>query len=1556
MAQISAVISQNSKGSSLHAHSPLHPNDADILNPQMNNFPDTSKLFEKHNTLTVDTGHEHSMSDNDTVTTNKNQLDKPIYGRRHSRQSRTSISHSNASMGNRSIIMKHQNSQNRLEVGSVILGGDTPNGGRGGGGGGGVIIGVGDDDDVHSHVTPSVAETHAGDPLKLLLSILSREPVERTDEEVDYLVAFFENYQIMTEDVDTWSGKATFREFIKQTRYKYIPQSKFIFREGDEGDEFYFVLRGNVSVLVDDASHVSTSKRNVYSTSPKQEIHTVEENHVFGEIAMFNQGKRSATCVAKTDTHLAYWDRATYDDFIRPMKELRHKAQKILRDKQGNMLSEDQLIEKAAMFLDDAMHGRELKMHRNGPWPRRIHKLINHKYFNYCLVMVSMLWLALIFIEPPSYRDSILDTDSKYFYRIMPLIAFEWFVFLIFFGECALRFYSFGRSWFFTIDLHVCRVILLIIFACDLITACIYQGNSPRFSRVIRPIFPVLFIRDLRRQYYIVLACVPYIIELILLWGFVAAIFARIAYHIFYHSQGYSPYEGITDSFYMSEDFATGSGIYSKSMGSYCQEALNNTELTNCSDFFDPYVWNSFSTFFKSIIALFVLLTTENFPEVWWPTWLAEDGKAYWSFFLIYALIAVFFLMNLFSAAVYDAYQHIISRLDVVDEKRETQALKVAWICLDTGDTGAIGYQKFENLMYRLKPEYSEFEIGVIFRLLDPDNNRLIHSDEFSYMMINVLYLSISRKTRSKDDELKLYLQKLGGSCPFGYEILRLFTSQTWRYIMLVIQSLDICALLSYHRNHTICNLIDFICVVIILIALVLDVIFKHMSQLKTYFKSSRNRLYFGLTLIQTIGTFIGIAQDRYWVSALRFFGILRILIVGVFALEKIKYLRTSLTRTLTQTVIFMIPVFMRIVTHVLVVLLYIYIVIGLELFVPDESQKETWGQSRCKASDQLQSNPYALFCNATMALITLFQILTTNNWHIIMYKAIEVTDNWFMAIYFMSFFFLGPILVVSLLLAMFFNMFFGVSMQSEEELSAFLHETDQDAKQLQEHMDLQDFREQMDQEQFGQSVPLPNEVGISELPNGAKILTIKRPKTRNSKIKRDNPNTKEQNTAISPIKEDEEDDDNDNYNDNDSNYENETKSQEMELVHIPLHRVAREIWEDIPGQEWHDANANQTYKQTFTGKEATQYLLDKGFAPDGEEAVDYLALIMVDIGAFMRVDAGKEQEFINDENAHYQWIHIPIEEDYEDEDENDEQAADDHVATDDIIIGFRHSYGGYHRMMKQYRQLGIDPTAEAARANADAARVVDNATPLSEDKKHGHNREKSNSPEDKALAETIAEGVHHIKTQSQKALLKLVKQDSNKRGNAGGDKDKDNNNEVLSPIATEIKSPTAEDLKKHMDDSDDDIDDNGTVIVLQNNNSNTRNASQLTTPTNDSVHVRDGSNGFQLSAQPLALAKIDSNSSEQGKKNGNNNDKTQPWNPIGKLNAKDAFSKNSKLKRGNKGSLELHSLGNKYKKPNNRMRKTVSNGDENQPSTFARRQTLPKQVKLFISTLLFYI
>merc|ERR1712176_1019608 len=93
------------------------------------------------------------------------------------------------------------------------------------------------------------------------------------------------------------------------------------------------------------------------------------------------------------------------------------------------------------------------------------------------------------------------------------------------------------------------------------------------------------------------------------------------------------------------------------------------------------------------------------------------------------------------------------------------------------------------------------------------------------------------------------------------------------------------------------------------------------------------------------------------------------------------------------------------------------------------------------------------------------------------------------------------------------------------------------------------------------------------------------------------------------------------------------------QFVHLSLHNVCKQIWQNVPGSDWFDAATSCTYKHCFVGSEATQFLLDAQFAPDAEEAVDYLAHIQDEINAFHRVDTGKNQEFENNEDAHYQWI-----------------------------------------------------------------------------------------------------------------------------------------------------------------------------------------------------------------------------------------------------------------------------------------------------------------------------
>ena len=67
-----------------------------------------------------------------------------------------------------------------------------------------------------------------------------------------------------------------------------------------------------------------------------------------------------------------------------------------------------------------------------------------------------------------------------------------------------------------------------------------------------------------------------------------------------------------------------------------------------------------------------------------------------------------------------------------------------------------------------------------------------------------------------------------------------------------------------------------------------------------------------------------------------------------------------------------------------------------MELFY-DWHDPSSWGTDRCDAGDHgikmLENDPFALFCDFNQTLVTLFQVLTTNNWHEIMYQGIPSTE-----------------------------------------------------------------------------------------------------------------------------------------------------------------------------------------------------------------------------------------------------------------------------------------------------------------------------------------------------------------------------------------------------------------------------------------------------------------------------------------------------------------------------------------------------------------------------------
>jgi CRP/FNR family cyclic AMP-dependent transcriptional regulator len=93
---------------------------------------------------------------------------------------------------------------------------------------------------------------------------------------------------------DAWEwrmpeAKSSFRQLLGPGfPTRNLSKGKTIFQEGDRGDEFFIVVRGQVEIVSGD-----------------RHLETLEADGIFGEMALIDDSPRSATAVALTDVILA---------------------------------------------------------------------------------------------------------------------------------------------------------------------------------------------------------------------------------------------------------------------------------------------------------------------------------------------------------------------------------------------------------------------------------------------------------------------------------------------------------------------------------------------------------------------------------------------------------------------------------------------------------------------------------------------------------------------------------------------------------------------------------------------------------------------------------------------------------------------------------------------------------------------------------------------------------------------------------------------------------------------------------------------------------------------------------------------------------------------------------------------------------------------------------------------------------------------------------------------------------------------------------------------------
>merc|ERR1711998_135227 len=106
--------------------------------------------------------------------------------------------------------------------------------------------------------------------------------------------SFFENY-----------SDSQMENIVKHISMQVWPKDEFVFRQGESGDEFFFIFEGEVEVLV---------------ASQEEPVAVLGPGNTFGELALLHDAPRQASVRCRTPTRLGILQRAAFQRAVRSQK------------------------------------------------------------------------------------------------------------------------------------------------------------------------------------------------------------------------------------------------------------------------------------------------------------------------------------------------------------------------------------------------------------------------------------------------------------------------------------------------------------------------------------------------------------------------------------------------------------------------------------------------------------------------------------------------------------------------------------------------------------------------------------------------------------------------------------------------------------------------------------------------------------------------------------------------------------------------------------------------------------------------------------------------------------------------------------------------------------------------------------------------------------------------------------------------------------------------------------------------------------------------------------
>uniref|UniRef100_A0A3Q3M2L1 Voltage-dependent calcium channel protein TPC1 n=1 Tax=Mastacembelus armatus TaxID=205130 RepID=A0A3Q3M2L1_9TELE len=601
--------------------------------------------------------------------------------------------------------------------------------------------------------------------------------------------------------------------------------------------------------------------------------------------------------------------------------------------------------QEAAIYLQEGENNDKFFSHPRHPKALAAYLFAHNHVFYMMELLTGLLLMMLSLCEAPAVPSLRLDV---YVHATLELLALVMVAF-----ELCMKLRWLGFHTFIRHKRTMVKTCVLLLQFVEAIVVLIRQTSHVRVTRALRPIFLVdcRYCGAVRRNLRQIFQSLPPFIDILLLLFFFMVTFAILGFCVF------SP----------------------------------NTA--------DPY----FNTLENSLVSLFVLLTTANFPDVMMPAY----SKNRWSciFFIVYLSIELYFIMNLLLAVVFDTFNDVekMKFKSLLLHKRS--AIDHAFQLLVSRQRPmGVSLKQFDGLMRFYRPRMSARDRFLTYKALNTSGAPMLSLQDF-YKFYEVT--GLKWKARRSGEH---WFDDLPHTTFLIFKGINLLVkSKAFQYAMYVVVAINgVWILVETYMLNSEFSWSKFVpwSYIVFLTIYGVEVLLK-LTGLgpMAYFSSGWNLFNFSVTVFAFLGL-IALAfnmEPFYFIVVLRPLQLLRL-----FKLKQ-RY------RNVLDTMFELFPR-MASLGLTLIIFYYSFAIVGMEFFAdvvyPNCCNTSTVADSYRQINitygnkTVLEEGYYYLnnFNNILSSFVTLFELTVVNNWYITMEGVTSMTSHW-SRLYFMTFY-----------------------------------------------------------------------------------------------------------------------------------------------------------------------------------------------------------------------------------------------------------------------------------------------------------------------------------------------------------------------------------------------------------------------------------------------------------------------------------------------------------------------------------------------------------------------